>query len=106
MPPELKGKVEGKLYDDLAKMDLWRNQFKGIRWEDEKGNILFGAIDDCLFDEKTKSFIIIDFKTYGGRRISSNIQYSHELHLLIRSSGEPSNFTFILLAQKFLIYKI
>jgi len=64
LPPELKGKVEGKLYDDKEKMDLWRNNFKGLSWKDENGNILAGAIDDCLFDGK--KFIIIDFKTYGG----------------------------------------
>ena len=67
LPPELKEKVEGKLFDDLSKMDVWRNQFKGVRWEDEEGNILFGAIDDCLFDGK--NYIIVDFKTYGGSEI-------------------------------------
>lgn len=64
LPPELKDKVEGKLYNNTEKMDVWRNQFKGLRWEDENGDILFGAIDDCLFDGK--KFSIIDFKTYGG----------------------------------------
>ena len=71
LPPELKGKVEEKfkLYDDMSKMNLWRSNFKGISWTDEKGNILAGAIDDCLFDTKTENFIIIDFKTYGGSEI-------------------------------------
>jgi len=69
LPPEIKGEVEGKLYDDLSKMDIWRANRKGLSWTDEKGNILAGAIDDCLFDEKTGSFIIIDFKTYGGSEI-------------------------------------
>jgi predicted RecB family nuclease len=67
LPPELKGKVEGKLYDDLAKMDVWRNVRKGLGWTDENGDVLFGAIDDCLVDGK--NFIIIDFKTYGGSEI-------------------------------------
>lgn len=67
LPPELKGKVEGKLYDDLAKMNLWRNARKGLSWTDEDGNILAGAIDDCLIDKE--NFIIIDFKTYGGSEI-------------------------------------
>ena len=67
LPPELKDKVEGKLYDDMEKMDLWRNNFKGLRWTDEEGNILMGAIDDCLVDGK--NFIIVDFKTYGGSEI-------------------------------------
>ena len=37
------------------------------RWKDEEGNILFGAIDDCIYDGR--KFIIIDFKTYGGSEI-------------------------------------
>ena len=69
LPPALKGKVEGNLYDDLEKMNIWRNNFKGLSWTDEKGNILRGAIDDCLFDKKTGNFIVIDFKTYGGSEI-------------------------------------
>jgi len=50
LPPELNGKVVGKLYDDMAKMDLWRNNRKGLSWTDEDGNTLAGAIDDCLID--------------------------------------------------------
>ena len=69
LPPELKGKVEGKLYDDMEKMDLWRNNFKGLSWTDENGNILAGAIDDCLYNAENKTFIIVDFKTYGGSEI-------------------------------------
>ena len=67
LPPELKGKVEGKLYDNLERMNVWRNARKGLSWTDENGDVLFGAIDDCLFDGE--NFIIIDFKTYGGSEI-------------------------------------
>lgn len=70
LPPELNGKVEGKLYDNLEKMDTWRNARKGISWTDEEGNILFGAIDECLFDGE--NFIVVDFKTYGGSKIEDN----------------------------------
>lgn len=70
LPPELKGKVEGKLYDDMQKMDIWRNSRKGLSWIDEEGNLLFGAIDDCLFDGE--NFIAIDFKTYGGSEIKAD----------------------------------
>jgi CRISPR/Cas system-associated exonuclease Cas4 (RecB family) len=68
LPPELKGKVDGKLYDNMAKMDTWRNARKGLSWTDDNGDILFGAIDDCLFDGE--NYIIIDFKTYGGSEIN------------------------------------
>ncbi len=72
MPPELKGKVEGLLFDDLEKMDIWRANRKGLRWKDEKGNELMGAIDDCLFNKKTGEHIVVDFKTYGGSEIKDD----------------------------------
>ena len=67
IPPELKGKIEGKLLDDMELMDVWRNNFKGLRWTDKDGNILMGAIDDCLLDGE--NYIVVDFKTYGGSEI-------------------------------------
>jgi len=70
LPPELVGKVEGKLYDDMEKMDIWRNNRKGLTWTDENGDILMGAIDDCLYDGE--KFIIVDFKTYGGSEIKDD----------------------------------
>jgi CRISPR/Cas system-associated exonuclease Cas4 (RecB family) len=68
LPPELKEKVEGKLYDNIEKMNTWRNNRKGISWTDEDGNILAGAIDECLSDGE--NLIIVDFKTYGGSEIT------------------------------------
>ena len=68
LPPELRGKVEGKLFDNMDKMDVWRNARKGLSWTDENGDVLAGAIDDCLVDGK--NFIIVDFKTYGGSEIT------------------------------------
>ncbi|HNZ51832.1 MAG: PD-(D/E)XK nuclease superfamily protein [Candidatus Diapherotrites archaeon ADurb.Bin253] len=70
LPPELQGKVEGKLYDNLEKMDTWRNARKGISWTDEEGNTLFGAIDECLIDKD--NFIVVDFKTYGGSKVEDD----------------------------------
>ncbi|MBS3088219.1 PD-(D/E)XK nuclease family protein [Candidatus Pacearchaeota archaeon] len=70
LPPELNGKVPGKLYDNLEDMNTWRNAKKGLRWEDSNGNVLLGAIDDCLLDGK--NFIVVDFKTYGGSEIKDD----------------------------------
>jgi len=67
MPPELKGKIDGKLFDDFEKLDIWRNARKGLKWEDEDRNILMGAIDECIFCNN--KFIVADFKTYGGSEI-------------------------------------
>jgi hypothetical protein len=64
LPPEIEGKVEGKLFSDLNLLDVWRNNRKGLTWTDEEGNVLMGAIDDCLI--QGENLIVVDFKTYGG----------------------------------------
>lgn len=66
LPPELCNNGECKnmkLFDDKAKLKVWRNNIKGISWEDEKGNILHGAIDNILQEEK--KLIVLDYKTRG-----------------------------------------
>lgn len=67
LPPELVGHVQGKLFDDMKLLDVWRNNWKGLSWKDEEGNILAGAIDECLIDGD--KLIVADFKTYGGSEI-------------------------------------
>ena len=51
------------LYQDLKQLTTWRNNFKGIRWNDAKGNTLFGAIDDLL--QRDETLIVLDHKTKG-----------------------------------------
>jgi len=63
LPPELKGKVQGKLFDNMNLLKVWRNNRKGLSWTDESGDVLFGAIDDCLIHNG--NYIIVDFKTRG-----------------------------------------
>ena len=41
-----------KLFDNIELLKIWRSNFKGIRWEDENGNILFGAVDNILVNGK------------------------------------------------------
>jgi len=64
LPPELKGKVDGKLVSDQELMDNWRNWRRGLKFEDEKLDAtLSGALDDCLIDGE--SYIPLDYKTRG-----------------------------------------
>lgn len=89
LPPELKGKVVGKLFEDLDLLNVWRNNRKGLSWTDENGNILMGAIDDCLFDGKNQ--IVIDFKTRGfALKEDSTEYYQNQLDcyaLLMEKNG-------------------
>lgn len=66
LPPELNGHEhcpDMKLFDDEELLKIWRNNFKGIRYEDKEGNVLFGAVDDIL--QKGKKLIVLDYKTRG-----------------------------------------
>ncbi|MFH0949214.1 MAG: PD-(D/E)XK nuclease family protein [Candidatus Aenigmatarchaeota archaeon] len=62
VPPELKG-TDAKLFNNMDLLKVWRSNFKGIRWEDNKGNVLHGAVDEIL--EKDGKLIVLDFKTRG-----------------------------------------
>jgi len=63
IPPELKELKGIKLFEDKELLKEWRNNRKGIRWEDKKGNILRGAVDNIL--KKGKKLIVLDYKTRG-----------------------------------------
>lgn len=68
LPPELMQQdcINGKckLYDDQEKMKIWRSNFKGIQFFDEKSGILFrGAVDNILV--KDSKLIVLDYKTRG-----------------------------------------
>ena len=61
-------------------MDLWRNNFKGIRWFDEKHNFtLFGAVDDLWINEK-EEIHIVDYKSTAKKDFSPN--FTNYLRLL------------------------
>lgn len=62
IPEELKG-TGTKLFKDMDLLKVWRSNFKGVRWQDKKGNILHGAVDEIL--EKDGKLIVLDFKTRG-----------------------------------------
>ena len=63
LPPELKELKGVKLFDDEELLKVWRSNFKGIRWEDKKGNLFRGAVDNIL--KKGKKLIVLDYKTRG-----------------------------------------
>ncbi len=66
LPPELCEDGDGKglkLFNNKELLKIWRNNFKGIRWKDEKGNIFRGAVDNILVNGK--KLIVLDYKTRG-----------------------------------------
>lgn len=65
LPPELEGKIKGKLFDDINRLERWRNwRINELRYEDKTLDVtLVGALDDCLVDGQF--FIPLDYKTKG-----------------------------------------
>ena len=63
VPPELQHLEGITLFDDEILLGIWRNNYVGIRWTDEKGNVIMGAIDNIL--RNGNKLIILDYKTRG-----------------------------------------
>jgi len=67
LPPEIReyGLENGyTLFNDKAKLEIWRNNRKGIQYKDKtSGIILMGAVDNLL--TKGKKIIVLDYKTRG-----------------------------------------
>lgn len=85
LPPEIEGKIDGKLFDDAKKLHTWR-EFNfgrgGIRANFPEFNMLVsGAIDDLLVSPDGK-FIPFDFKTRGyPTKEDTHEHYRHQLDL-------------------------
>ena len=102
LPPELaenKECIGVELFSDQEKLKEWRNNFKGISWEDRKGNILKGAVDDILV--KNNKLIVIDYKTRGyALKEDTTDYYQLQLNLynfLLRKNGyETEDYAFLL----------
>jgi len=66
LPPEIREELsnEYKLFSNKEKLDIWRSNFKGIEYKDNKSGILLrGAVDNIL--EKGDKLIVLDYKTRG-----------------------------------------
>ena len=104
LPPEIKDHhhTKGlKLFDNVELLTLWRNNRKGIQWEDKEGNILSGAVDNIL--TKGKKLIVLDFKTKGSPlkdETEAGKGYQNQLdfyNFLLRKNGyETEDYAFLL----------
>ncbi|MFH1751849.1 MAG: PD-(D/E)XK nuclease family protein [archaeon] len=103
LPPELKenGCVEGcKLFEDKEKLNVWRNNFKGLQFVDKiSGVMLRGAIDNILV--KNDKLIVLDYKTRGyPLKDDTHSYYQAQMDLynyLLRKNGyKTEDFTYLL----------
>ncbi len=100
LPPELK-EIEGEvqLFSDRALLEKWRNNFRGISWQDEEGNIFRGAVDNILV--KGEKLIVLDYKTRGyPLKEDTASHYDDQLsiyNLLLRKNGyETEDYSYLL----------
>ncbi|OGL67633.1 hypothetical protein A3B21_01420 [Candidatus Uhrbacteria bacterium RIFCSPLOWO2_01_FULL_47_24] len=90
LPPEIRGKVEGKLLEDQELLNGWRVRTGGLRYFDKKLNTkLMGLLDDCLVDRG--AYIPLDYKTRGyAPKEDSSSFYQHQLDIyewLLQENG-------------------
>ena len=104
LPPEIDGKINGRLFEDAKQLQKWRDfNFGrgGIRFEfPEYDIVVAGAIDDLLVDPDGK-FIPFDFKTRGyPNKEDTHEHYRPQLDLyalLFQKNGyEPAEHGYLL----------
>jgi hypothetical protein len=91
MPPEVEGRVEGRLFSDLQTLEVWRSWRKTNLYyvNDAYNAVLSGALDDCLVEGEF--YIPLDYKTRGSELKSDpRLYYQTQLDcycLMLESNG-------------------
>lgn len=99
LPPELRMLKQIKPFNNIELLNQWRNNFAGVKYQDKKGNILRGAVDNLLqFHDK---LIVLDFKTRGYPLKDGTANYYQDqmdiYNFLIRKNGyETEDYAYLL----------
>jgi hypothetical protein len=106
LPPELctnsnckDMQLFGSTDEERELLVVWRNNLKGIRWEDGEGNTLFGAVDNIL--RKGDKLIVLDYKTRGyPTKEDTALHYQNQLDtyafLLQKNGYQTEEYGFLL----------
>ena len=101
LPPEIEGKVKGRLLENQEMLDNWRDWRKSlIRYEDKSLNaVLRGALDECFVLDG--AYIPVDYKTRGfDLKEDSAKYYRNQLNcytLLLEANGyQHPSFAYLL----------
>lgn len=87
------------LFEDKVLLEIWQNARKGLRWEDDAGNVLCGAVDEVL--TYGHNLIVVDLKSRGfSLKPETADSYQDQLNIynfLLRKNGfNTENFAFLL----------
>jgi len=91
LPPEIDGRVDGKLFDDIKILEKWRDwRSTDLCYEDKTLNAsLSGALDDCIVDNGY--YVPLDYKTRGYElKADPRTYYQNQLDcycLILESKG-------------------
>jgi hypothetical protein len=92
LPSELQALGNVQFFDDLQLLKRWRSNRTGIRWEEEKGNVLMGAVDNILTLEG--KLLVLDYKTRGfALKADTASHYKAQMdtyNLLLRKEGHET----------------
>ncbi len=81
---------DAHLFADKELLRVWRDNRKGIRWTNDAGHTLYGAVDNIL-ERKDGSLIVLDYKTRGfplKEDTAAHYQDQMDLYnLLLRKNG-------------------
>lgn len=106
LPPELMKDKEcegmhlfGANDDEKELLEIWRNNRKGISFDDEEGNVLKGAVDNILV--KDEKLIVLDYKTRGyALKEDTHEHYRDQLDiynfLLLENGYETEDYGYLL----------
>lgn len=101
LPPELRRhEIKAKLFENVALLEVWRANFRGIQWEDKRSGIMLrGAVDEVL--DKNGTLIVLDFKTRGfPLKEDTAERYRNQIDLynyLLRQNGfKTANYGYLL----------
>ena len=90
-----------KLFDNKELLKEWRNSRRGLWFEDKKGNILHGGIDNILVNKTNGRLIVLDYKTRGfPLKNDTHEHYQDQLNiyawLLMKLGHKTENFGYLL----------
>ena len=68
-----------RLFRDVERLSVWRNNFQGLRWTDpQTGWTLYGAVDDVV-EFPDGSLAVLDYKSSGAREAALYPSYQLQM---------------------------
>ncbi len=94
LPPEVNGKLPGRLLPEVEVINRWRDWRRGIRYVPAWAEVeLMGALDECLVDE-TGFYYPLDYKTRGyAPKADTHEYYQDQMNLytlLLEGNGHKT----------------